>query len=66
MNESNDSKFVTRKWNRVNDLSNTTYDVGNEIINDTEVLKSNLCDCNDSYILVRGDIITTAHYIPTQ
>ena len=29
-----------------------------------EVLKSNLCDCNDAYILVKGDItVTGAHTI---
>ena len=54
MNEASDSKFVTRKWNIVNDQSNANYDVGNEIIYNTEVLKSNLCDYNDAYILVRG------------
>ena len=46
---------MTRKWNIVNDQSNANYNVGNEIIYDTEVLKSNLCDYNDAYILVRGD-----------
>ena len=30
--------------------------VGNEIIYNTEVSKSNLCDYNDAYILVRGGI----------
>ena len=28
-NEANDSKFVTRKWNIVNDESNANYDVRN-------------------------------------
>ena len=32
LNEASDSKFVTRKWNIVNDLSNTNCDVANEII----------------------------------
>ena len=60
LNEANDSKFVTRKWNIVNDQSNANYDVGNEIIYITEVSKSNLCDYNNTYILVRGDITVTA------
>ena len=30
--EANDSKFVTRKWDIVNDQSNANYDKGNEII----------------------------------
>ena len=60
LNEVNYSKFVTREWNIVNDQSNANYDTGNEIIYNTEVLKFNICDSNDAYILVRGDIITTA------
>ena len=50
INEANDSKFVTRKWIIVNDQSNANYDVGNEIIYDTEILKSSLCNYNDAYI----------------
>ena len=46
------SKFVTRNWNIVNDQSNANYRVGNEIIYGTEVLKSNICDCNYAYILL--------------
>ena len=60
LNEANDSKFVTRKWNIVNDNLKVNYGVGNEIIYNTEVLKSNLCDYNDAYILVRGNITVTA------
>ena len=60
LNEANDSKFVTRKWNIVSDNANANYDVGNEIIYNTEVLKSNLCDYYDAYILVRGCITVTA------
>ena len=29
LNEASNSKFVTRKWNIVNDQSNTNNDVGN-------------------------------------
>ena len=54
MNESSDSKFMIRKWNTVNDQSNMNQDVGNDIIYSAEVLKSNICDYNDAYILVRG------------
>ena len=41
LNEASDSKFVTRKWNTDNDKSNWNYDVRNEIIYNTENLKSN-------------------------
>ena len=60
MNESSNSKFVTRKWDIVNEQTNSNYDGGNEILYNTEVLKSNLCDYSDTYILVRGDIIVVA------
>ena len=60
LNESSNSKFVKRKWGIVNEQSNSSYDVGNEILYNTEVLKPNLCDYNDTYTLVRGDIIVVA------
>ena len=63
LNEASDSKFVTKKWNIVNDQSNAKYDVENEIIYNTEVLKSNLCDYNDAFILVRGDIAVIGHQV---
>ena len=28
LNEANDSRFMTRKWNIVNDQSNANYDIG--------------------------------------
>ena len=47
LNEASDSKFVTRKWNIVNDSLKWNYDSANEITYNTEVLKkSNLCDYN--------------------
>ena len=52
---------MTRKWKIVNEQSNENYDVGNEIIYNAEILKDNLCDYNDPYILVKGNIVTTAH-----
>ena len=33
----NDTKFVTKRENIANDKSNANYDVGNEIIYNTEV-----------------------------
>ena len=58
--EVNDFKFVTRKWNIVKDQLNVNYDVGDEIVYNKEVLKSNLCDYNNANILVRGDIAVAA------
>ena len=38
LTEANDSKFVTGKWNIINDQSNANYDAGNEIIYNAEFL----------------------------
>ena len=43
---------MKRKWSIVNDRSNSNYGLENEIIYDTEVLKSTLCGFSDGYILV--------------
>ena len=59
LNGVNDSKFMTRKWNVVNDHSKANCYAANEITYNTEVLKSNLCYYNDAYILGRGDITVT-------
>ena len=60
MNEENDSIFVTKKLNIVIDNSKPNYSKVNEIPYNAEVLKSNVCDYNDTYILVRGDVIVAA------
>ena len=51
---------MTRKWNIVNDNSNSDYAAANKITYNTEILQSNLCDYNDGYILVTGDITIVA------
>ena len=61
LNEGNDSKFVTRKWYIVNDNSKSNYVAASEIIYNTEIVKSNLCDWNDAYILVRSDVSIIGH-----
>ena len=50
MNETSNSKFVTRKWNIFNDNSKEHYDAGSEIMYNTKVTISNICDYNDAYI----------------
>ena len=59
LNETNDSKFLTRKCNTVHDNSKSN-DATNEISYNTEILKSNLCDNSNAYILVRGGITVVA------
>ena len=43
-----------------NDLPNAKYEVGNEIIYNIELLKSNVCNYSDAYILVKGNITVIA------
>ena len=54
-------KFATKKWYIINEQSNGQYEKGDG--NDstkkfnTEVIKPNLCDYSDAYILVTGNIV---------
>ena len=49
------SKFVTRQHVKVNSLSNT-YNENKSIRFKTPMLRSNLCNYSDAYILVKGTI----------
>ena len=49
------SKFVTRQYVKVNSLSNT-YNENKSIRFKTPMLRSNLCDYSDAYILVKGTV----------
>ena len=49
------SKFVTREYVKVNSLCNT-YNENKSIRFKTPMLRSNLCDYSDAYILVKGTI----------
>ena len=53
------SKFITREYVRVNSLSNT-YNENKSIRFKTPMLRSNLCDYSDAYILVKCTIMVTA------
>ena len=50
-------KFVTKKWIEVYDQGN--YNVNKEIRIKTSMLRSDLCDFSDVYIVVNGDITVT-------
>ena len=52
------SKFRTRNWVEINDESRGTY-TSNDIKFKTTMLRSNLCDYADAYILVKGTITIT-------
>ena len=49
------SKFRTRKWVEINDQPRELY-TSNDIKFKTTMLRSNLCDYADAYILVKGTI----------
>ena len=54
------SKFRTRNWVEINDESRGTY-TSNDIKLKTTMLRSNLCDYADSYILVKGTMTITGY-----
>ena len=49
-------RFVTKKWIEVYDQSGGNYNVDKEIRIKTSMLRSDLCDYSDAYIVVKGDI----------
>ena len=48
------SKFKTKNWVEVNGESRGIYNVSSQIKFKTTMLKSNLCDYSDAYILVKA------------
>ena len=50
------SKFRTKNWVEINDESKDLYKPGSDIKFKTTMLRSNLCDYTDPYILVKGTI----------
>ena len=52
-------RFITKKWVEVYDQSGGNYNVNKEIRIKTSMLRSDLCDFSDAYIVVKGDIIVT-------
>ena len=53
------SKFVTREYDRVNSLLDM-YNEYKSVRFKAPMLRSNLCDYSDAYILVKGTIMVTA------
>ena len=52
-------KFITKKWIEVDDQSGGNYIVNKEIRNKTPMLRSDLFNFNDAYIVVKGIITVT-------
>ena len=60
-NDNESQKFATKRWYIINDQNTGNNAYGNGIDGttikyETKVIKSNLCDYSDAYILVTGDI----------
>ena len=49
-------RYVTKKWIEVYDQSEKNYNINKEIKIKTPILRSDLCDFSDAYIVVKGDI----------
>ena len=47
------SKFVTKKWVEVHDQSEKTYNTNKQKRFKTSMLRSDLCDCGDAYIVAK-------------
>ena len=56
LNDKDLPRFVTKKWIEVYDQSEKNYSPNKEIRIKTSMLRSDLCDFSDAYIVVEGDI----------
>ena len=54
-----DDRFVTKKLIKVYDQSEKNYSPNKEIRIKTSMLRSDLCDFSDAYIVVEGTITVT-------
>ena len=52
-------RFVTKKWIEVYDQSEKNCSLNKKIRIKTSMLRSDLCDFSDAYIVLEGDIIVT-------
>ena len=52
-------RFVTKKWMEVYDQSEKNYSINKEIRIKTTMLRSDLYDFSDWYIVVKGEITVT-------
>ena len=58
----NSSRFINKKWIEVHDQSGNaedTYKTIKQVRLKTWMLWSDLCDCSDAYIVVKGDVTLT-------
>ena len=54
-------RFITKKWIEVHDQSGETYYTNKQIRFKTLMLRSDLCDYSDAYIVVKGIATVSAN-----
>ena len=52
-------RFMTKKWIEIHDQSGKTYNTNKQIRFKTSMLRSDLCNHSDAYIVVKGKVIVT-------
>ena len=52
-------RFVTKRWVEVYDQSERNYNANKEITIKTPMLRADLCEFIDAYIVVIGDVTVT-------
>ena len=52
-------RFITKKWIEIHDQSGKTYNTSKQIRFKTSILRSDLCDYSDAYIVVKDNITVT-------
>ena len=53
-------RLITKKWIEVLDQSRETYNTNKQIRFKTSLLRSDLCDYRDAYIVAKGKITVSA------
>ena len=54
------TKFVTKKWIEVYDQSEGNYNVNKEIRIKTSILRSDLCNYSDAYVILKESVTVTS------
>ena len=54
-------RFFTKKWIEVHDQSGETYNFNKQIRFKTSMLRSDLCNFSDAYIVVKGIVTVSAN-----
>ena len=50
------SKFKTKNWVQINDEQHRVYNIGSQIMFNTSMLRSSLCDYSETYIFAKETI----------